>query len=161
MRRNTKRKLIVKPIGAVDKRRRPRGLTRAIRTAIDAIIFDRCTRDEACKKAGITERALYLGFEKTEVAAYWRRKTDVLRKGEHAANLHALVRIRDGQKNANAAVKAVQVLEQLETEAVARPQGAVMPGLVIIIESPPARSIPPSPLVIDAETKPVDEERGG
>jgi hypothetical protein len=39
-------------IGAVDKRRRPRALTRAIRTAIDAVVFDRCTRPEACQRAG-------------------------------------------------------------------------------------------------------------
>src|SRR5919204_5118688 len=141
-----KRKLVPQKVGRLDKRRRPRGLTRAIRTAIDAIIFDRCTRAEACKKAAITERALYLALEKSEVAAYWRRQTDVLRTGERAANLHALVRVRDSGKNANASVKAVQVLEQLEHEAVVRPAGSMQPGLVIQIIGAPAavRTVRPS-----------------
>jgi hypothetical protein len=128
-----KRKLVPQKAGPLDKRRRPRGLTRAIRTAIDCLIFDRCTRAEACEKAGITERALYLALEKIEVASYWRRQTDVLRKGERAANLHALIRVRDSGKNANASVKAVQVIEQLDEQAIAHPAGGVQPGLVIQI----------------------------
>jgi hypothetical protein len=64
------RKLVAQKVGAVDKRRRPRGLTKAIRTAIDAIVHDRCSREDGCKKAGITERALYLALEKPEVATY-------------------------------------------------------------------------------------------
>jgi hypothetical protein len=148
-----KRKLVPQMVGKVDKRRRPRGLTRAIRTAIDAIIFDRCTRAEACKKAAITERALYLALEKIEVAAYWRRQTDVLRTGERAANLHALVRVRDSERNAAASVKAVQVLEQLSDEAGSRPVGVPMqPGLVIVVTNAPAHlQASPAPVAIDAK----------
>jgi hypothetical protein len=133
-----KRKLVPQPAGPLDKRRRPRGLTRAIRTAIDAMIFDRCTRLEACEKAEITERAFYLAMEKPEVAAYWRQQTDLLRSGERAANLHALVRVRDSDKNANASVKAVQVLEQLDQEAISRPPSQFQPGLQIVIVQGPA-----------------------
>jgi hypothetical protein len=136
-----KRKLVPQKAGALDKRRRPRGLTRAIRTAIDAMIYDRCTRAEACERAKITERALYLALEKPEVAEYWRRATDVLRTGERAANLHALIRVRDSTdeagrpQNANASVKAVQVIEALDEQAVARPASSGRaPGLVIVIQ---------------------------
>jgi hypothetical protein len=147
-----KRKLVPQTAGPLDKRRRPRGLTRAIRTAIDAMIFDRCTRAGACEKAEITERALYLALEKPEVAAYWRKTTDVLRTGERAANLHALIKVRDQpEKNANASVKAVQVLEQLEESSAARPPGQVTPGLVIqIVNVPPkpvASEFIPAPFV--------------
>lgn len=138
-RRNAKRKLVPQMVGRTDKRRRPRGLTRAIRTAVDAIIFDRCSRQSACESAGITERALYLALEKVEVAAYWKRQTDVLRTGERAANLHALVRVRDSEQNANASVKAVQVLEQLGDEQASRTgAGVTVPGLVIQILNAPA-----------------------
>jgi hypothetical protein len=85
MKSYTARKLVPQKIGAVDRRKRPRGLTRAIKTAVDAIIFDRCTRAEACERANISERALYLALEKVEVAAYWRRQIDVLRKGNGPA----------------------------------------------------------------------------
>jgi hypothetical protein len=153
------RKLVPQKIGKMDKRRRPRGLTCAIRTAVDAIIFDRCTRAEACTKAAITERALYLALEKTEVAAYWRRQTDVLRTGERAANLHALVRVRDSERNAAASVKAVQVLEQLSDEAGGRPAGLQqLPGFVIVIGHPT-----PPPVTIDAdrELEPARDGEGG
>jgi hypothetical protein len=155
------RKLVPQKIGKMDKRRRPRGLTRAIRTAIDAIIFDRCTRAEACTKAAITERALYLALEKTEVAAYWRRQTDVLRTGERAANLHALVRVRDSERNAAASVKAVQVLEQLSDEAGSRPAGQQVPGFVIVITNAPAHPERSAPVTIDAEREPTNDSEGG
>jgi hypothetical protein len=146
-----KRKLVPQKVGKTDKRRRPRGLTRAIRIAIDAIIFDRCTRAEACTKAAITERALHLALEKTEVAAYWRRQTDVLRTGERAANLHALVRVRDSERNAAASVKAVQVLEQLSDDSGNRPAGPQqVPGFVIVVNAP-AHLQRPVPVTIEAE----------
>jgi hypothetical protein len=146
MKRNQSRKLVPQRVGTVDKRRRPRGLTRAIRTAIDAIVFDRCTRAEACKKADITERALYLALEKVEVAAYWRRQTDVLRTGERAANLHALIRVRESNRNQAAVCKSVQIIEEMDREAIARPPGPAVPGLVIVVQG--ASGIPrPSPMV--------------
>jgi hypothetical protein len=120
--------------GPVDKRRRPRGLTRAVRTAIDAMMFDRCTRAEACVKAGITERALYLALAKPEVARHWNTQLDVLRSGERARNFHRLTELRDQDVHKMAAVNAVK---ELETAAASIPPGgsagAVQPGLVIVI----------------------------
>jgi hypothetical protein len=134
----TKRKLVTKPAGPVDKRRRRRGLTVAVRTAIDAMIFDRCTRAEACDKAGFTERALYLALEKPEVAVYWNRQLQVLRAVERASNIHRLVAIRDAADNMPA-VQAVKTLEVLDAEAVARPIGSSeTPFLTIRIVNEPA-----------------------
>jgi hypothetical protein len=118
----------------VDKRRRKRGLTVAVRTAIDAMLYDRCTRAQACERAGFTERALYLALEKPEVAAYFNRGLQVLRAGERAQNLHRLADLRDQNINRAAAVKAIQVLEMLDAEAVARPAGLpTTPGVTIRI----------------------------
>jgi hypothetical protein len=134
------RKLVTQKIGALDKRRRPRGLTRAIRTAIDAIIGDRCTRAQACERAGITERALYLGLAKAEVAKYWNEAVVVLRNAERAANLFALIDVRDNSGNAMARVSAAKALEMVpEHEAAATRGGQTVPGLQIIIVQPPAR----------------------
>jgi hypothetical protein len=136
---NQKRKLVPQKIGVVDKRRRPRGLTRAIKTAIDGIMFDRRTRAEACERAGISERALYLGLQKVEVATYWNRQVDVLRRGELAANVHALTDVRDNREGNQAArVAAVRTLHDLEAAAIARPPANVTPGLVISIVTTPA-----------------------
>ena len=133
--------------GPVDKRRRKRGLTAAVRTAIDAIIHDRCSRAQACKRAGFTERAFYLALEKPEVAAYWNRELQVLRVGERAANIHRLCEIRDAADNMPA-VNAVKTLEQLDAEAIARPIGqADARGIVIkfITQAPLAPTVDVTP----------------
>ena len=137
----TRRKLVTQAAGPVDKRRRKRGLTAAVRTAIDAIIHDRCSRAQACKRAGFTERAFYLALEKPEVAAYWNRELQVLRVGERAANIHRLCDIRDAADNMPA-VNAVKTLEQLDAEAVARPVGQVQPGIVIRFVTQTSQPVP-------------------
>ena len=126
----TSRKLVRQTAGPVDKRRRKRGLTTAVRTAIDAMIYDRCTRAQACKRAGFTERALYLALAKAEVATYWNQALQVLRVGERASNIHRLCDIRDAADNMPA-VNAVKALEMLDAVAVARPVGQPSPGIVI------------------------------
>jgi hypothetical protein len=145
----TRRKLVPQAAGPVDKRRRKRGLTTAVRTAIDAIIHDRCSRAQACKRAGFTERAFYLALEKPEVAAYWNRELQVLRVGERASNIHRLCDIRDAANNMPA-VNAVKALEMLDAEAVARPAGQPSPGIVIrfVTQASPAP-------IVDITPKPV------
>jgi hypothetical protein len=135
------RKLVAQKVGPVDKRRRPRGLTRAVRTAIDAIIGDRCTRDEACKRAEITERALYLALAKPEVAKYWNDAVHVLRNGERAANIFALIDVRDKSGNAMARVSAAKALEQVPEHEAAAARGAQLPGFQIVIISSDGRAV--------------------
>jgi hypothetical protein len=137
----TRRKLVPQAAGPVDKRRRKRGLTVAVRTAIDAMIYDRCTRAQACKRAGFTERALYLALEKSEVAAYFNRGLQVLRVGERAANIHRLAEIRDAANNMPA-VNAVKALEMLDAEAVARPASQPSPGILIRFVTQAPQPIP-------------------
>ena len=142
------RKLVTQKVGALDKRRRPRGLTRAVRTAIDAIIGDRCTRAEACARAKITERALYLALAKPEVARFWNEAVHVLRNGERAANIFALIDVRDKSGNAMARVSAAKALEQVpEHEAAGAGRMATVPGLQIVIVQggQPVRAIGPEP----------------
>jgi hypothetical protein len=143
----TSRKLVPQAAGPVDKRRRKRGLTVAVRTAIDAMIYDRCTRAQACKRAGFTERALYLALEKSEVAAYFNRGLQVLRVGERAANIHRLCEIRDARNNMPA-VNAIKTLEMIDAEAVARPASQPSPGIVIRFVTQTMTQVPqPAPIV--------------
>jgi hypothetical protein len=158
----TKRKLVTQKAGPVDKRRRKRGLTSAVRVAIDSMIFDRCTRAEACKKAGFSERALYLSLEKPEVAAYWNKCLQVLRAGERAANIHRLVEIRDAAENMPA-VQAITTMIEQDAEAAARsPSRDTNPFLTIRIIAAPAPALPPQPLTIDVTPRPapVPEDEG-
>jgi hypothetical protein len=156
------RKLVSQKVGAVDKRRRPRGLTRAIRTAIDAVVFDRCSREEACKKAGITERALYLALEKAEVASYWNSSVVMLRTGEKARNVHVLTEVRDSSGNAMARVAAVKTIEQLiETEAPASTSHSRQPGVVIQIiqQAPSQHQRQPGAMIDVTPNEPSEHDR--
>lgn len=141
----TSKKLVRQPAGPVDKRKRPRGLTQGIRIAIDAIVYDRCTRAVACEKAGITQRALYLALEKSEVAAHWNSCIKVLRTGERARNLHRLTELRDQDENRGAAVKSVQLLEQLDVNDVRPGPASMQPGMVIVIHAAPPTPSPSDP----------------
>jgi hypothetical protein len=135
------RKLVPQKVGPVDKRRRPRGLTKAIRTAIDTLIHDRCTRDQACEKAGISERALYLALQKPEVAAYWNGQIDVLRTAERPASLFALIEVRDGVGHSNAMARvnaAKSLLDQGDAVAATGAQVRPAPGLQIVLIQPTA-----------------------
>jgi hypothetical protein len=149
----TSRKLVRQTAGPVDKRRRKRGLTTAVRTAIDAMLYERCTRAQACERAGFTERALYLALEKPEVATYYNRGLQVLRAGERARNIHRLCDIRDAANNMPA-VNAVKALELIDSEAAAHPVGQATPGIVIkfITQAPPAPivDVTPKPSLVDA-----------
>jgi hypothetical protein len=154
------RKLVAQKVGPVDKRHRPRGLTRAVRTAVDAIIHDRCTRAEACERASISERALYLGLQKREVARYWNEAVVVLRNAERAANIFALIEVRDGKDHSNpmARVTAAKALEQVPEHEAAAARGAqALPGLQIVIVQGGAamRTIGPEPTLIDVTPVPA------
>ncbi len=152
-RRNQSRKLVTQPVGAVDRRKHPRGLTRAVRTAIDAIIYDRRSRAAACDTAGISERALYLALEKVEVASYWNAALQVLRTGERPRNIHRLAEIRDKADNMPA-VQAIKALEQITSEEAAHRPRAPFAGLVVqVINAPPlplpARTIDAQPVAAE------------
>src|SRR6516165_2780530 len=155
---STSRKLVRQAAGPVDKRRRKRGLTTAVRTAIDAMIYDRCTRAQACKRAGFTERALYLALAKAEVATYWNQALQVLRVGERASNIHRLCAIRDAANNMPA-VNAVKALEMIDSAEAMRPASQTSPGIVIrfvtqavtqAAQTAPIVDITPRPPLVDA-----------
>jgi hypothetical protein len=123
------------------------------------MLYERCSRAQACERAGFTERALYLALEKPEVAQYWNAGLQVLRAGERAQNLHRLADLRDQDDNRAAAVKAIQVLEAIDAAAIGHPAGQPTPGVVLRIVNvtsvPPGPSsfvnVTPSPRIIDAE----------
>jgi hypothetical protein len=139
-----RRKLVNQQIGPLDKRsRRGGGLTKRVRIAIDAIMFDRCTREEACKRAGFSERALYLALAKPEVAAHWNAQLQVLRQGERARNLHRLTELREQTSNPAASVKAIQELERPDDQAARYGfTPGQMPGLTIqIVTTDPVKPV--------------------
>lgn len=132
------------------KPRRSDGLTRKIRAAIDAQVFEGLKRAEAAKKAGITDNALYQALRKPAPLAYWNECLQVLRTGERARNIIRLTEIRDQDENRTAAVRAVQVLEEA---AASKQQQAgskvVTPGIQIVINANSAERMMPDQTLIE------------
>lgn len=118
-----------------DKRRRGNGgLTKRVKAAIEAQVFDGLRRAEAAQKAGIAEHTLYQALRKPSVLSYWNECLQVLRTGERARNVHRLVEIRDQDDNKTAAVQAVKVLEEAaDHRASSAPGRVTTPGVVIVI----------------------------
>jgi hypothetical protein len=82
----------------------------------------------------------------------------VLRSGERAQNIHALVDVRDKSGNAMARVAAAKTIEQLiETDGPPPgSRGQATPGICIVIEAP--RAVPQSAgAVIDVTPNSPDE----
>jgi hypothetical protein len=154
MKRNAKRELVSQKARTPSTRRAPGG---KVRLAIEAMVWQGHHRDEAAKLAGIKPKSLYNAFRKPHVKAFYNAELGVLRESGRAKVFHRLEALAAQDQNKAAAVKACQVLEQIDDEAVKRPAAQLVPGLVVIIGSPPSRSIPSAPVVIDAKAEPEPE----
>jgi hypothetical protein len=134
---------------AARNRSRPGQVSGKLRLAIEAMIWQAARRADAAKAAGMTDHSLRAALKKPHVKAALMRELQVLRESERPRNVFALVDVRDNSPNAMARVAAAKALEQIDNEAAsARPESAVGPGLIFIIEP---RSPAPEPLTIDIE----------
>src|SRR5262245_4928474 len=106
-------------------------VTGRLRLAIDAMVWSGLPYQQAAQKAGMTTRALRKALERPATLAYLRAQRAALRASEVSKTLHALFRLRDQTRNANAAVSACKVLEQLEDESTAAGRSQPFSGVVI------------------------------
>jgi transposase-like protein len=130
-----------KPNAPTEGKRRNTALTRKVKAAIDAQVFEGLTRAEAATKAGLSEHSLYDALRKPSVLQYWNECLQVMRTGARARNLHRLEEIRDQDDNYTAAVRAVQILEEsADVQRTSAGQRVTQPGVTIYIGSDrPAR----------------------
>jgi hypothetical protein len=110
-------------------------ISRNVRTALEAMVWQGLRRREAAQVAGIADHTMYQAMRTPPVKAAYADMLQVLRESEKARNIHALVEVRDQQVNQMARVNAVKALEQLDetASATAGPQRQ-QPGLVIVIQ---------------------------
>lgn len=146
---------------------KPRRVTGKLKTAIDLMVFgDEAATvyawDEAARQAGLTVRTMRLALERQHVRRYLKDQQEVFRAAICAANPRRLAQIRDQDDNRSAAVKAIQVLEQRDTDPATASARTHMPGVVIVIGQPPAhmehmRGIEPKPLIEQEVGSHVDQ----
>lgn len=109
-------------------------ITKQVRTAIDAMVWQGLKRAEAATTADLKDNSLYIALRRPDVKAYYLDQLDVLRTSERARNFHTLCEVRDQTSNQMARVNAVQALERMDDQQVSAAAQRSTPGLTIVIE---------------------------
>jgi hypothetical protein len=137
---------------ARNKTPKPR-ITPRVKRAIDAIVHDAKSWNEAAAETGLSMRTMRLAFERPHVMSYYRQQCQVLRASTTAHSIHRLREIGDAADNMPA-VNAIRALEQLGDEQITKPNVAT-PGISIrivnVAQPPPPMDIKAAPRVLDAE----------
>jgi hypothetical protein len=132
-------------------------VTGKLKAALDLMIFGGergvpLDYAAAARNANLTVRAMRKALEKGHVRAYLRTQRHLFRASVCAGNISALRQIRDTSKNDLARVKAIQVLEQLEDNAVPDAATQRAPGLTICIVPAPEPPPPYDSTLIEYES---------
>ena len=129
-------------------------VTRKIRTAIEAMVWQGLSRKDAAQVAGLVEHSLYVALRSPHVKQHYLAELDVLRTSERARNIHRAVEIREQTSNQMASIQAIKLLEQISDDAPASRGSVSLPGLVIVVNN--GGQLTQSP-TIDAEMKVISE----
>lgn len=89
--------------------------------------------DDAARKVSLTVYAMRLALERQHVRRYLQDQRQVFRAAICAANPRRLATIRDQNDNWAAAVRAIQVLEQIDDDPATAAARNRAPGVVINI----------------------------
>lgn len=114
--------------------------------AIELIVFQGMSLDEAAEQAGLTTYALRNAFAKQHVLAHLKARREVLRAAASGKNILRLTEIRDAADNMPA-VNAIKLLEELGDDHSQRGSGAsASPGVTIrvvtVVQSAPVQTYP-------------------
>lgn len=141
--------------GAAQDRSAPLKITGRLKRALDLIVWDNKTDNDAAAAVKMNVISIRRALRSSHVLAYYRQQKHLLRERESPRNIHALVRVRDQERNGMATVNAVKALEQLQDEPHTGAGAARQPGIVIVIgtgHQAPATVIDASPI--------TDEQQG-
>jgi hypothetical protein len=126
-----------------------------LKRALHLMVYDCKTDNEAAVETGLTITAIRLALKLPHTRGYYREQLQVLRERESAANIHALVEVRNQKSNQMARVQAVKVLEQIADDAATSGRGVnSLPGLQIVVVTgaqvqQPAIDVSPNTLTHD------------
>lgn len=112
----------------------PGKVTGRLKQALDLMVWNNLSDNEAAAKSKITVTAIRLALRRPHVRAYFREQSDVLREREGPRGIHTLIAVRDQDSNQAARVAAVREMRQANDEQAANGSRSVaVPGLVIVI----------------------------
>ena len=126
----------------------------AVISAVDAMVDEGLTWQDAAAKVGIQTRQLRRWLEKPLVLAFMRKQREMLRESELASNILYLGRIKRAAPNMPA-VNAILALERMG-DATSTPGGSLShsPGITIVINSGQSDERQPVKTTIDLTANP-------
>lgn len=128
-----------------------------LKRALDIMVFEGTTDNEAAVQTGMTVTAIRLALKRPHVRSYYHAQLDVLRTRESARNLHALIDVRDQKQNHNARVAAVKAMENVEQQQAHGSRAQQLPGFVIVVQNNTTHM----PHMRETEAKPLIEQETG
>lgn len=139
------------------ERSAPGRVTGRLKAALDAMLWENLTDNEAASKFKITVTAIRLALKRPHVARYLREQRQVLHARELGRNSQALIKIRDESANAMAQVAAVREIERIADGETQHPRTPQAPGFVIIVQQPGPAMAQPEPQIINVTPAPTPE----
>jgi hypothetical protein len=128
-----------------DKQVKTRPITRKAKDAVDAMVWLGLPRDEAAKKAGLSDHGLYKALRSPPVKAYYLSECEMLRTSGRARRIHRLEAMLEQSDNKAAVINAALALEGMgNDQASVSAQQKQSPGVVIQIINAPASQSPPT-----------------
>lgn len=145
----------------------PMRVTGRLKRALDKMIWEGLTRDQAAEAAGLTRHALYCALRKAHVLMHFRGELGTLRESTRAKNFHRLDGIAETSGNDMARVAAIKTMEAISDEQQAQRASSASPGVTIRIVNQVAALTPPSSVVdvtpmvpLEHQSSPNCDERG-
>ena len=130
----------------------------AVISAVNAMVDEGLTWQDAAAKVGIQTRQLRRWLEKPLVLAFMRKQREMLRESELASNILYLGRIKRAAPNMPA-VNAILALERMGEVASGQAGGVShSPGITIVINSPQSDERQPVKTTIDLTANPPDPD---
>jgi hypothetical protein len=127
------------------KQVKTRPITRKAKDAIDAMVWLGLPRDEAAKKAGLSDHGLYKALRSPPVKAYYLAECEMLRTSGRARRIHRLEAMLEQSDNKAAVINAALALEGMgNDQASVSAQQKQSPGVVIQIINAPTSQSPPT-----------------
>lgn len=109
-------------------------VTRQVRAAIDAMVWQGLNRQEAADHTGMKDNSLYVALRRPDVKALYLQELDVLRLSERARSIHRQVELRDQDDNKMVAFNAAKELAGSPDAQIGN-MGRSIPGLVVVINT--------------------------
>lgn len=128
------------PPAPTSKTGKPLKITRQVRTAIEAMVWQGLKREDAANHAGMKDNSLYVALRRPDVKAFYLAECEVLRTSGKARRIHRLNAMVEQDDNKAAVINAAMALERINGgDSAGASSTSAAPGVVIQILTPAAQ----------------------